>query len=39
LEFDQPKCLMRLASPDAMALTLDMRRFGEPSASFVEWFF
>jgi hypothetical protein len=39
LEFDQPKCLMRLASGDAMALTLDMRRFGGPSATFVEWFF
>lgn len=37
-EFDHPKCVMRLATPDAMDLTLELRKFGKPSASFLEAF-
>jgi len=38
LEFKHPTCTMRLASPDAMALTVDLARFAGPSATFVEYF-
>lgn len=38
LNFDHPKCVMRLATPDAMDLALTQRKFGNPSASFVEAF-
>jgi hypothetical protein len=36
LEFDFPVCRMRLASDTEMDLSLDQRRLGAPSASFVE---
>lgn len=36
LNFDDPVCLMRLASDDAMNLELSLRRFGSPSVSFIE---
>lgn len=38
LEFDRPKCVMRIASADAMDLMLEQRRRGRPSVSFVEAF-
>jgi hypothetical protein len=38
LQFDHPKCVMRLASPDAMDLSLDLRKFGRPSVTFIEAF-
>ena len=38
LQFDVPKCVMRLAAPDAAKLTLDMRHIGKPSISFIEAF-
>jgi hypothetical protein len=38
LEFDHPKCVMRLAASDSMDLELSMRVRGEPSAEFVEAF-
>lgn len=36
--FDHPRCVMRLATPDAMDLLLQQRKFGKPSASFLEAF-
>lgn len=36
LEFDDPVCLMRLADDAGMDLDLSMRRFSQPSVSFVE---
>lgn len=36
LNFDDPVCLMRLASDDAMNLELALRRFGSPTVSFIE---
>jgi len=36
LEFDDPVCLMRLASDDGMSLDLSMRRFATPSVEFIE---
>lgn len=39
IEFDLPRCVMRLASGGAMDLELDLRRFGSPSAAFVEYFY
>lgn len=36
LEFEEPKLVVRLASPDAMNLTLNMRRSARPSPAFVE---
>jgi len=36
LEFDDPVCRMRLASDDAMDLELALRRFGNPTVSFIE---
>lgn len=38
LQFDHPKCVMRLASHDAMDLSLDLRKFGRPSVTFIEAF-
>lgn len=38
LQFDRPKCVMRLATPDAMDLTLSLRKFGRPTVNFVEAF-
>jgi hypothetical protein len=39
VEFDIPRCVMRLSTPDAMTLELDLRRFGTPSVSFTEYFY
>lgn len=39
VEFDSPRCTMRLASPSAMNLSLDLRKFGAPSVDFVEYFY
>lgn len=36
VNFDRPKCTMRLAASDAMDLTLEMRRFARPSVAFKE---
>jgi hypothetical protein len=36
VEFDFPKCIMRLARPDAMNLALERRIHGEASVPFVE---
>lgn len=36
LDFDQPRCLMQLADPRALDLTMEMRRFAQVSASFIE---
>lgn len=36
LNFDDPVCLMRLASDDAMNLELSLRRFGNPTVNFIE---
>lgn len=36
LEFDEPVCRMRLASDPEMDLDLRLRRFGQPTVSFVE---
>jgi hypothetical protein len=38
IEFDFPKCMMRVAAADGMRLELSMRRRGSPSASFIESF-
>lgn len=39
LEFDRPRCLMRLASPSAMDLSVAPWTFNSGSANFVETFF
>jgi len=39
IEFDNPRCVMRLAEPQSMELTLELRRVGTPSVSFVEYFY
>lgn len=36
LEFDDPVCRMRLASDTEMDLSLDMRRFSNPTVNFIE---
>lgn len=36
LNFDDPVCRMRLVSDDQMDLDLQLRRFGNPSVSFIE---
>lgn len=36
LEFDDPVCRMRLATDDAMDLSLEMRRFATPTVQFLE---
>ena len=38
LAFKHPTCTMRLATPDAMSLTIDNGRFAAPSATFIEYF-
>jgi hypothetical protein len=38
LEFNHPACVMRLTTSDAMDLTLTMRKFGNPTADFIEAF-
>jgi hypothetical protein len=38
LEFNHPACVMRLATTDAMDLTLTMRKYGNPTADFIEAF-
>jgi hypothetical protein len=37
-DFDQPKCVMRVAQPESMKLALAQRKWGSPSAMFVESF-
>lgn len=39
LEFDRPRCVMMLADPNVMKLTLSMRRFADPDISFIEYFY
>lgn len=39
IDFDRPRCVMRLSTSDAMAMTLELRRHAQPNASFVETFF
>lgn len=36
IDFDDPVCRMRLASDQEMDLDLQMRRFGQPTVSFIE---
>lgn len=36
LDFDHPKCVMQLATPDAMDLMLNRRMFGQSSPRFIE---
>jgi len=38
VEFNTPKCVMQLASPDAMDLPLELRTYGKASPKFVESF-
>jgi hypothetical protein len=38
VEFDKPKCVMRLATPNAMSLTLQTGDYAHPDVSFIEWF-
>ena len=38
LDFDKPKCVMRLATPDAMDVTLEPPDFTEGNVSFIEAF-
>lgn len=38
VEFNTPKCVMQLASPDAMDLPLELRTYGKSSPKFVESF-
>lgn len=38
IEFDRPKCVMRLATPDAMDTALEAPFFAKPSIAFVEAF-
>lgn len=38
LEFNHPACVMRLATSDAMDLTLQMRKYGTPTVNFIEAF-
>lgn len=39
LEFDRPRCVMMLADPNVMKLTLSMRRFADTDVSFTEYFY
>lgn len=36
IEFDTPRCLMRLATPDAMRVVIERRKFTSPSWAFME---
>jgi len=38
LQFDAPKCVMRIANAESMKLALQQRKWGSPTASFVESF-
>lgn len=38
VEFDYPKCIMKLASPDAMDLALERRLYGSATVKFIEDF-
>jgi hypothetical protein len=38
LEFDEPRCVMKLQASDSMMLELDLRKRGDPSAQFIEAF-
>lgn len=38
VNFNHPECVMRLASSDAMDLTLQMRKYGTPTVDFLEAF-
>lgn len=38
IEFDRPKCVMRLQEPGGMDLTLTRREFGQASTAFIESF-
>jgi len=38
LEFDRPRCVMRLSTPGAMDLVLEQRKRARPSVSFIEDF-
>jgi hypothetical protein len=39
IEFDRPRCTMMLADPNVLKLTMTMRRFANPDASFIEYIF
>jgi hypothetical protein len=36
VEFDYPKCMMKLGTPNAMSLALELRRFGRPGLTLEE---
>jgi hypothetical protein len=38
IEFDHPRCVMRLASTDAMDAKLEQRKWARPTANFIEAF-
>lgn len=38
LEFDEPACVMQVATPEAFKLELEQRKFGQPSIAFMESF-
>jgi hypothetical protein len=38
IELERPACVMRLATSDAMDLTLTQRKFGSPTVNFIEAF-
>ena len=38
VDWQRVRCVMRLATPDAMRLPLQLRRFGQPSLRFIESF-
>ncbi|WP_257164690.1 hypothetical protein [Bradyrhizobium sp. SRS-191] len=38
LDFDAPKCVMRIANAESMKLSLQLRKWGSPTATFVESF-
>jgi hypothetical protein len=37
LEFDLPRCLMKLSDPNGMAVTMTLLRFASPNADFIEY--
>lgn len=39
VEFDDPRCVMMLADPNSMKLTMTRRRFANPDVSFYEYFY
>lgn len=38
LEIEDPKCVMRLAASDSMDVALELRKYGNPNAEFIEAF-